>query len=150
MSQHQKENIISLISLLSVSTVYFGYIYTGYMNRSFVSGEELKYWAGAILAIIPIRIVLQIILVIIFKIMEAVVHNGKVSPDIKDERDKLIELKGDNISGNFFVFCFILSLVGVYYFSFNLSLMFIFIFIAGYLSELLGIISKIYFYNKGF
>jgi hypothetical protein len=150
MSEHQRENIISLISLLTVSTTYFSYIYSGFVNSSLSGTEELKYWAGAILAIIPIRIILQIILIIIFKIIEAIANNGKVSPDIKDERDKLIELRGDNISGNFFVFCFVVSLVGVYYFSFDLSMMFIFIFIAGYISELLGIIAKIYFYNKGF
>lgn len=150
MSEHQRENIISLILLLTVSSVYIGYILNSYSSMVFGPGEELKYWAGAILAIIPIRIVLQIILIIIFKIMEAIVNQGKVSSDIKDERDKLIELKGDNISGNFFVFGFVLSLVGVYYFSFSLSMMFIFIFVIGYISELLGIISKIYFYNKGF
>jgi hypothetical protein len=78
MSEHQRENIISLISLLTVSTTYFSYIYSGYLNSSLSGTEELKHWAGAILAIIPIRIILQIILIVIFKIIEAIANKGKV------------------------------------------------------------------------
>lgn len=149
MSQHEKENIISLISLLAVSTTYFGYIYNGYVNQNFMGNEELLYWSGAILAIIPIRIILQIVLIIVFKIMEAIVKQGDVEPDIKDERDKLIELKGDKISSDLFIIGFVVALLCVYFLQIGLSAMFSIIFIAGYLSEFIAIISKMYFYRKG-
>jgi len=149
MSEHQKENIISLISLLTVSTVYIIYVFSRYSSSSINAQEELKYWAGAILLLIPIRIVLQIVLFILFKIIEGIFSNGKVLEEVKDERDRIVELKGNVISNNIFIIGFAASMVAVFFFNSSISAMFVIIFIAGYISEFIGIISKIYFYNKG-
>jgi hypothetical protein len=149
MSQHQKENIISLFSLLTASTVYIAYIFNRFSNSSFTPEEELKYWAAAFLLIIPIRIGIQILMYIFFKIAEGIVSNGKIKLDIKDERDKIVELKGNGISSSVFIIGFAISMFLIVFFNSTISAMFALIFIAGYVGELVGIIAKSYFYRKG-
>ncbi len=149
MSQHQKENLVSLISTLTASTFYIIYVFNRYFASEFTSGEELKYWASAILLIIPIRIAIQIIVYIGFKITEGIFANGKIVDEVKDERDNLIELKGDRFSTNIFVFGFIFAMIGIVFFESSLSAMFAIILVSGYFGELFGIFAKIYFYKKG-
>lgn len=149
MSQHQKENIISLISLVTVSTVYILYIFQRFLNSTFTPQEELKYWASAILLIIAIRLVLQAVLFVIFKISEVIMSNGKISEDVKDERDRIIEIKGDWISNVSFIIGFIFAMLAIVFYNITLSAMFAIIFVAGYIAELVGIFAKIYFYNRG-
>lgn len=149
MSQHQKENLVSLISTLTASTFYILYIFNRFLNSSIAPQDELKYWAAAILLVIPIRIVMQIVVYIAFKIAEGIAQNGVLKLDIKDERDKLIELKGNGIASNIFAMGFIASMIAILFFGSSLSAMFAIIFVAGYVGELIGIFAKIYFYNKG-
>lgn len=149
MSKHQKETIISLVSLLVVSTGYISYVFSNYLSQAFSDREELKYWASAFLLIIPIRLVLQIVLFILFKIFEGILSNGKITEDITDERDRIVELKGDWISGILFIMGFAFALFCVVFFNSSLSAMFAIILIAGYFSELIGIIAKMYFFKRG-
>lgn len=149
MSEHQKENMISLISLLSASTVYIIYIFSRYSTETFAPNEELKFWATAVLLIIPIRLVIHILSYIVLKIGEGISSNGKIKVDVKDERDRIVELKGNGISSTIFIIGFIFALSSIVFFQGTISTMFVILFIAGYVSELIGIFAKFYFYKKG-
>ena len=148
MSQKEKENIISLISTIIVSVPYFVFVLNKYNDSSLNSSEELKFWAKVVLLLIPIRIVVQIAVFIVFSIIKAILTGDDKEDSVVDERDKLIELKGDRNSTNTFTFAVIASMIAVVGGG-SISVMFGIMVLGGFLGELIGILSKIYYYRKG-
>jgi len=110
--------------------------------------NDFKFWGKAFLILIPVTIVAQIIIHIVFFIINKIVTNEDV-PTISDERDKLIELKAIRISHWVFVFGFMLSM-GSQAFGMKPWVMFITLIFSGFIAAIVSEISKIYFYRKGF
>jgi hypothetical protein len=147
MSYQEKSNIVSLITTLIVSVPYMWYVFQQFRSSNFTTAEEFNFWAIALLVLIPIRIVAEIVIHIIMSIITAIVTQ-KDEESLTDERDELIELKRTRNSTFAFIIGFVVSLVVVYFVK-TPSSMFIVIFISGFLSELVGIFSQIYYYKKG-
>lgn len=147
MSHKQKENIVSLITSLVVTIPYLIFIVNKYNNEKPSGQDELVFWASAILLLIPIRIVAQIIVYILFAIGRAIVTNNSEESEVTDERDQIIELKSNKNSYYTFAAAFIFSLLAAVL-SQSITSMFMVMLIGGFISEIVECISKIYYYSK--
>lgn len=147
MSQEEKGNLISLVTTLLVSVPYLAYLLLKFQGKTFTTQEELKFWATAMLILIPIRIVGEIVMHIITAIITAIV-TGKEDKDLIDERDKLIDLKSNRNSYYFFCIGFMISMIALV-FDQSVSVMFIILIISSFFAEIIDIFSKIYYYRKG-
>lgn len=148
MSYKQKENIISLLSLLFTAVPYFIYINLDYQNQTaMTTSEELKFWATALLISIPIRIVAQIVFYVLMYILYAVANGEKEMDETTDERDNLIELKSERYSNYLFFFGFAIAMVAIVL-DYSASTMFGILIVFGILSELMGIFSKMVLYRS--
>jgi hypothetical protein len=147
MSSEEKENYISLVTTLLISVPYIIYVYSNYQSQTLNTEEQIKFWAASILILIPIRIVAEIFMHIVAKIVTVIVTRKEES-EVVDERDELIELKAHRNSLYTFCIGFIISLLTVVLGQ-PVSWMFITMFASGFLAELAEIGSKIYYYKKG-
>jgi hypothetical protein len=148
MSQHQKETLVSFIANIIVTIPYLLFILNKFQNETFTHEGELKFWATAILLIIPIRIIVHIIIFILLSIARGIFFGESKNQELNDERDKLIELKGDRISHYTFAIVVIASMLAIL-FGGTLSAMFIVMIIGGFISELIGIFARVYYYRAG-
>ncbi len=110
--------------------------------------NDFKFWGKAFLILIPVTIVAQIIIHIVFFIINKIVTNEDI-PMINDERDKLIELKAIRISHWVFIVGFLLSM-GSQAIGMQPWVMFITLIYSGFFAAIASEIAKIYFYRKGF
>jgi hypothetical protein len=147
MSQEEKSNYISLITTLTISIPYMASVLIRYQDKNMNTEEELKFWAVAILILIPIRIVSEIIMHIIVAIITAIA-TGKEGSEVVDERDKLIDLKSNRNAYYLTCIGFLLSMI-VIVLNQSVSAMFIVLFITGFLAEMVDIFSKMFYYRRG-
>lgn len=145
MSPQERSNFISLITTLGVSVPYFVYILGRYSEVA--EGERLSFLASALLLLIPLRIVAEIVIHIVVAIYAAAI-NQKEEKDLSDERDQLIGLK--SIRNSYYAFCFGILVAMLVMVSNGSSPAMLAIMIgAGFVSELVDIVSKIYYYRRG-
>ncbi|HEX9804718.1 MAG TPA: hypothetical protein VGA67_03480 [Candidatus Dojkabacteria bacterium] len=150
MSHNEKNNYISLAATILVSAPYLFYVLIRYRGEDFNSLEdELKFWGTMFLILIPVRIVSEIIMHILAAIMKAVITGDeKQDKDVKDERDKLIELKGERTGSYVFMFGTLLAFVSLVFYQ-SLPLMFGIFFVFGFFSEVIGTTAKSIYYRMG-
>jgi hypothetical protein len=148
MSYQEKQAIVSLISTLLILGLYSLYLFHNYQDATLILNNDFRFWGKAFLILIPVMIVAQIIIHIIFIIINKIVTNEDV-PKLRDERDKLIELKALRISHWVFVLGFLLSM-GSQAMGMQPYVMFITLVAAGCLSSSAAEMTKLYLYRKGF
>jgi nucleoside recognition membrane protein YjiH len=85
------------------------HVYSKYIAVNPEIINSFKFWGKAFVILIPIAIVAQIIIHIIFAIINKMVTNEDM-PTTDDERDKLIELKSIRISHWIFTIGFMLAM----------------------------------------
>lgn len=73
---------------------------------------------------------------------------GEKEPTFADELDKLIEMKANRISFFMFIIGFLLAM-GTLVMNEQLQTMFIILIIAGFISDVIGSVMKLYYYRKG-
>jgi hypothetical protein len=148
MDNKEKQILVTAISLVLIFGCYALYVYNKYIAMNFAILNDFKFWGTAFLILIPVTIVAQIIIHIIFAIINKMVTNEDMVT-LRDERDKLIELKAIQISHWIFTLGFLLAMgsqaIGMPHYS-----MFITLIVAGFISGIISEIAKIYFYRKGF
>jgi len=144
----EKQILVTTISLILIFVSYSMYVYKIYVVPDFDIVNDFKFWGKAFLYLIPIAIVAQIIIHIIFAIINKIVTNEDIESK-SDERDKFIELKALRISHWVFTGGFIFSMVTLVL-EMPIYVMFITLIASGFLSGLASGIAKIYFYRKGF
>lgn len=161
MSYQEKENYISLASSVIVTIPYLLFIFNRFQAEMFTTEEEFRFWATAILLLIPARIVSEIVMHILAAIMDAVMQaveqeykaqGGEKEikiDDTVDERDKLIGLKAMRNSFGFFAVGVVAAMLSIVLGG-TPSTMFIIFIAAGFVSELVETGSKIFYYNRGF
>lgn len=143
----EREILLSLVVSVVVIIVYSLYLYNTEVYFSPEILNQPKFWGKAFLILIPISIVAQIIVHIIFAIINKILTNEEVTT-LSDERDKLIELKGIKIAHWIFVIGFLLAM-GSQAFNFELYVMFFILFLFGFISSFAEGIVQIYYYKKG-
>ncbi|NDI34111.1 hypothetical protein [Chengkuizengella sediminis] len=148
MSYEEKNNIVSLISTILISSGFFIYVLQNYQEGSLDSANVFNFWGSVFFLLIIVTIVSNIILHIIFGIINTIATKEEI-PSISDERDKLIELKATRNSYYVFVAGFLLAM-GSLVFDMSPNVMFSILFISGSAASMMDSISKLYFYRRGF
>ncbi|KRF03182.1 hypothetical protein ASG89_23910 [Paenibacillus sp. Soil766] len=147
MSYQEKKHIVSFISTLLIFSCYCWYVFQKLQDTSMDTTETLRFWAAAILILIPVSIVAKIIIAILFNIIYRITTK-EVEPSFSDELDKLIDLKATRNSHYVFVLGFLLAM-GSLLMDMTPTTMFIILFFSGFLSEMAGVFTSLYLYRKG-
>lgn len=147
MGQQEKQSIVSMIGSVLVIGFYSMYIYRNYLSADLELLNDFQFWGRSFLYLIPIGIVVQIVIHIVFAIVNRIVTGEDIS-DFSDERDKLIELKSIRISHWVFIFGFMLSM-GSLALRMKPFVMFITLISSGFLASLASEVAKIIYYRKG-
>jgi len=148
MEGKEKQILITLINTLIIFGSYSLYVYNRYLTHDAGLLNDNAFWGKTFLIFIPVAIVAQIVLHIIFTIINTAITKEEMT-DISDERDKLIELKAIRISHWLFTFGFLLAM-GSQAIGMDTSAMFITLIASGFISAIISESAKIYFYRKGF
>ena len=149
MSYQEKTTIVNIITTLLVSALFWVYTLQRYQAENPELMEVFKFWGTAFIALVAISIVANIIIIIIFTIINAIVTQEEEDPSFTDERDKLIELKGTRNASYLFS-------AGVVFAMFTVALdahptmMFIILLLSGMAGDLFGNLTRLYFYRRGF
>jgi len=147
MSYQERRSIINILSSLLIFGGYAYYVFQINGEENMLLIKDFTFWAKYILILIPVSIVSKIIVYIIFAIVNAIATREEM-PSITDERDKLIELKSERVTHYLFLFGFLMAMV-VLLTDWPQYYMFIVLIGMGLVSEVIGEITKFYYYRKG-
>jgi len=98
MSYQEKRAIAALVSNVLTCIVYFGEVFRRFLERDAAAGSEFAFWGTAILLFIPVAVIFNIAVTMVFMIINTITQ-GEEEPAITDERDQLVGLKATR---NFF------------------------------------------------
>ena len=147
MGHQEKQSIVSIIGSVLVIGIYSLYIYRNYIQTDLELLNDFQFWGKSFLYLIPIAIVVQIVIHIIFAIANRIITQEDM-PDFTDERDKLIELKSIRISHWIFTIGFMLAM-GSLAMGMKPYVMFLTLISSGFLSSMISEVAKILYYRKG-
>lgn len=148
MSYHEKRAIVNALTSVLVTAIYSVYLYIRYLAEGGEFVNDPVFWAKAFLVFIPISIVVNIIISIVFIIHYRLTTHDE-EPSITDERDKLIELKGSRNALFVFSIGVVLSMVTLAI-GMPLYAMFITIIYSGLLSSVVDELTQFVLYRRGF
>jgi hypothetical protein len=147
MEQKERQILVTIISTILIFAIYSLYVYNKYIAGNPEVINDFKFWGKTFVILIPVSIVAQIIIHIVFAIINKIVTNEDV-PTINDERDKLIELKSIRISHWIFTLGFLLAM-GSQAIDMKPWIMFFVLIFSGFVSGIVSEAVKIYYYRKG-
>jgi len=147
MGHHEKQSIVSIIGSVLVIGIYSLYVYRHYIQADMGLLNDFQFWGKSFLYLIPVAIVVQIVIQILFAIANRIVTKEDL-PDITDERDRLIELKSIRISHWIFTLGFMLAM-GALAAGMKPYVMFLTLITSGFLASLASEIAKIIYYRRG-
>ena len=147
MGHQEKQSIVSIIGSVLVIGFYSLYVYRNYIQADMELLNDFQFWGKSFLYLIPVAIVVQIVIHILFAIANRIITQEDL-PDITDERDKLIELKSIRISHWIFVLGFTLAM-GSLAMGMKPYVMFLTLISSGFISSLASEIAKIIYYRRG-
>jgi len=148
MDNKEKQTLVTLITFIVIFTGYILYVYNNYVVGDAEILNDLKFCGKAFLIFIPIAILAQIIIYIVFSIINKIITDEDL-PTKNDERDKLIELKAIRVSHWIFTLGFLLAM-GSLAIGMKPYIMLIILFFSGFISSVFSELTKLYFYRKGF
>ncbi|MBA4320183.1 MAG: hypothetical protein C0412_17430 [Flavobacterium sp.] len=148
---YQEKNItVALTTYLLIIGYYLVNIFQMNQEGDLVPERLFSLWAIVFIATFIVNIVGSILTNILLSIINAVKKGSRnIQPFIADERDKLIVLKGVRVSYFTFSFGVILSMV-LFVLGQSALVMFGMLVFFAIFGELVGSISKIYLYRRGF
>jgi hypothetical protein len=151
MTYQERSITASLVSFVLILGFYLIRVIQLYQQGNWSSSDLFMLWG----IVIVLGIVVTIISIILSHIASAIIQSiqtGGEEPkidDIEDERDKLIDLRGTRVA-------YIASSIGVFLamlsFAFQQEalLMFALLILSGLVAQILGDISRLYLYRRGF
>jgi len=150
MSYQEKNITVSLVSHLLIVVYYLVDLFEMQQAGGLVSTKVFSLWAIVIVAIIVVNIVGNILTHILSNILHAI-KTGKEEEErfIEDERDNLIGLKGSKVS---YIAFSIGVLIAMLTFAFGQPplVMFSLLILSSIVAEIIGDLSQLYLYRKGF
>jgi hypothetical protein len=150
MSYQEKNITVSLISYLLILGYYLTGILRMFQNGGLISDQLFSLWAIVIIATVLVNFLGIILANIVLSIVHSIrTRSGKVEPFIKDERDRLIELKGVNMAYITFSAGVFLSML-IFALGQSALVMFGLIIFFSISAQIVGSISQIYLYRRGF
>lgn len=147
MGHHEKQSIVSIIGSVLVIGIYSLYVYRHYIQADMGLLNDFQFWGKSFLYLIPVAIVVQIVIQILFAIANRIITQEDL-PDITDERDRLIELKSIRISHWIFTLGFMLAM-GALAAGMKPYVMFLTLITSGFVASLASEIAKIIYYRRG-
>lgn len=148
MYNREKQILVSLITSVVILAAYSLFVYNRYISDNPEIINDFRFWGKAFLVLIPVSIVAQMVIHILFAIANKIATNEDI-PSISDERDKLIELRTIRISHWLFLAGFLLAM-GSQAVGMQPYVMFITLILSGFIASVVGEITRIYYYRKGF
>ncbi len=147
MSAHERQTIVSLLTTLLLAAFFVAYVLPRYPAGNAYAPEVFHFWGVAFVILVPVSIVANIAVSIVFNIVYAMATQQKAS-SFADERDKFIELRALRNALYAFTAGFSLAM-GSLAIGMPPSVMFIVLMGSGYGSGLVGNLSKLYLYRQG-
>lgn len=147
MEQKEKQVLASLLATILIITFYSLYVYNRYIENDPEILNNFRFWGKTFLVLIPVSIIVQIVIHILFAIVNKIITNEDPS-DKEDERDKLIELKSVRVSHWVFTTGFMLAM-GSLALGLEPWAMFVILIASGFVAEVVSGSVKIYYYRKG-
>jgi hypothetical protein len=147
MYRQESRIIVSLTTSILIFAFYSLYVYYRFIEDNPGIVNDFKFWGKAFIYFIPIAIVIQIIIHIIFAIVNKIVTNEDI-PMVSDEMDRIIELKALRISHWTCALGFMLGM-GSQAIGMAPWILILCMLIACFLSTVGSELAKIYMYRKG-
>lgn len=148
---YQEKNIaVSLVSHLLIGAYYLVSLFQMQQTGGLVPAKVFNLWVLVIVSTILVNIVGNILTHILLSIVHAIkTRSEKVEKFIEDERDNLIGLKGNKVS---YIAYSIGVLIAMLTFVFGQPplVMFSLLVLSGILAEIIGDLSQLSLYRKGF
>jgi quinol-cytochrome oxidoreductase complex cytochrome b subunit len=150
MSFQEKNVTVSLVNFSLILGFYLIRVFQMIQGESFNSTNVFRLWGIVIVLAIVVTILATILTHIVFAIIQAI--KTKEEPDIegiKDERDKLIDLKGTKVT-------YFVASIGSFLSMLTFALgqpplvMFTLLIFFGVAAQVIGDISRLYLYRRGF
>ncbi len=150
MSYQEKNITVSLVSHLLIAGYYLVNLFLMFQGGGLVSTSLFSLCAIVIIAIIIVNIIASILTNILLSIVHAIkTRSSEPERFIADERDKLIGLKGMKTSYITFSIGVLLAML-TFVLGQSPLVMFGLIILSGIVAEIIGDISQIYLYRRGF
>ncbi|RLD48378.1 MAG: hypothetical protein DRI97_18945, partial [Bacteroidetes bacterium] len=136
-----------IVSGVLITAIYSIIILNRHNDGTIDLTNDYSKWGVIFLVFIGVSIVARIIINIIFHILNAIATREQDVP-VRDERDKLIELKATRNSYYIFVSGFVVSVISL---AIGMPVYVIFIAFVGFglIAEIIDNASQIYYYRKG-
>jgi len=147
MSAHERQAIVSLITTLLLAAFFVGYLLPRYPAGNPYAPEVFHFWGLAFVILVPVSIIANIAVSIVFSIAYAMATREEAS-SLADERDKFIELRALRNALYTFTAGFSLAM-GSLAIGKPPSVMFIILMGSGYGSGLVVNISQLLLYRQG-
>jgi len=148
MHSKEKQTLVTLISSTVVMIIYAIYVYQKQVVPDPEIINNLQFWGKSLLWYIPVVIVAMIVVQIVFAIINKIVTNENLE-DVRDERDKLIELKSIRISHWLFITGFMMAM-GSQALGMQTWVMMVTLILSGLVSSLVSEMAKFIMYRRGF
>lgn len=146
---YQENRIIGyLISVLLAVGYYSFQVFQKYQEGSFDLTTISSSWGSVILIAIAVQIVLSIFMGILFSVIPASTRSEK-NISLSDERDQLINLKADQISHAVFGIGFLIAMITLAIGLPPLVMLNLIVY-SGFGAGIVGLITKLYLYRRGF
>ena len=146
---YQENRIIGyLISVLLAVGYYSFQVFQKYQEGSFDLTTISSSWGSVILIAIAVQIVLSIFMGILFSVIPASTRSEK-NISLSDERDQLINLKADQISHAVFGVGFLIAMITLAIGLPPLVMLNLIVY-SGFGAGIVGLITKLYLYRRGF
>lgn len=143
----EKRILVSLLTSVILFVWYAVYVYNNYILPKPVLLDDFHFWGRTFMIFVPIGIVSQIIIHIVFAIIIKVVY--KENPDeAADERDKLIQLKAIRWGHYLLITGFFVSMTTVAL-GMQLRYLFLILITSGFVSSIVEEVASLYYYRKG-
>ena len=147
MPSQERQTIVSLLTTLLLAVIFFVYVLPRYPAGNPYSPAVFHFWGWAVVILIPVSIVANIAMSVVFSIVYSMTTHEKAA-SFADERDKFIEARA--FRNTVYVFtCGFLLAMGSLVLDMPPSVMFIVIMGSGFAAVMVGYISQLYLYRKG-
>lgn len=148
---YQEKNItVALVSHLLIGAYYLVSLFQMQQTGGLIPAKVFSLWALVIVSTIIVNIIGNILTHILLSIVHAIKTGTEhVEKYIEDERDNLIGLKGNKVS---YIAYSISVLIAMLSFAFGQPplVMFSLLILSGILAEIIGDLSQLRLYRKGF
>jgi hypothetical protein len=150
MSYQEKNITVSLVSHLLIGIYYLSQLFKMQQAGGLAAAKIFSLWATVIVGTIIVNIIGNILTHILLSIVHAIkTRSEHVEKYVEDERDHLIGLKGDRVSHITFSVGVLIAML-TFAFGQPPLVMFSLLILSSILGEIIGDLSQLYLYRKGF